>query len=261
MSGFRRGMIANATASDPMLKVPLTFTAEEAGATVALNVYGTCTIPGMHYRMGVAGDWMPYTAGTVLTLANIGDSCQFWNSAETLAINAYNSNYAKFVIPKKMSASGNIMSLLNWREDCYDQCFFALFTGAKITKAPLLPATELATLCYDYMFSYCALIEPPKLPATVLAYGCYRSMLASCPALTKAPTLPAETSVDHCYNNMLNGCSNLTEIRVHFTSWSDATYQWVYGVTSTGTFYKPSALPEEYGESRIPEGWTVVNID
>jgi hypothetical protein len=64
---------------------------------------------------------------------------------------------------------------------------------------------------------------------------------------------------------MFKGCTNLKEIIVHFTAYRVdanhlALFEWVKGVSSTGTFYKPSALPEQYGTDRIPEGWSVVNF-
>lgn len=64
--------------------------------------------------------------------------------------------------------------------------------------------------------------------------------------------------------NMFRDCSNLKKITVNFTSWGDATdafTNWVYGVAANGTFYKPVALPTEFGVNRIPVGWTVVNYD
>jgi len=64
------------------------------------------------------------------------------------------------------------------------------------------------------------------------------------------------------YQSMFYGCTKLSSIEVSFTSWTKATnqtYNWVYGVASSGTFTKPTALAEEYGTSRIPTGWTVVN--
>jgi hypothetical protein len=58
---------------------------------------------------------------------------------------------------------------------------------------------------------------------------------------------------------MLQGTS-INEIIVVFTDWSN-TYDFTYGINNSGgTFYKPSTLPEEYGEYAIPEGWNVVNI-
>ena len=64
-----------------------------------------------------------------------------------------------------------------------------------------------------------------------------------------------------CYNSMFYGCVRLSLIKVHFTAWGKQTSAWVSNVPSTGTFYKPSALPDEFSGDRIPTGWTVVNID
>jgi hypothetical protein len=63
-----------------------------------------------------------------------------------------------------------------------------------------------------------------------------------------------------CYNSMFSGCTNLNNINVHFSAWypSDATFNWVYNVTSSGTFTCPTILPKTYGTSKIPTGWTVV---
>ena len=62
------------------------------------------------------------------------------------------------------------------------------------------------------------------------------------------------------YTSMFEGCTNLSLIKVYFTAWGAQTNNWVTNVKSTGTFYKPTALPEEYGISKIPPDWTVVNI-
>ena len=80
--------------------------------------------------------------------------------------------------------------------------------------------------------------------------------------LTTAPALPATTLASYCYQTMFYGCSKLVSIEVSFASWTQATSQtdsWVNGVASSGTFTKPTALAPEYGISRIPTGWTVVN--
>ena len=101
---------------------------------------------------------------------------------------------------------------------------------------------------------------------TTLAIGCCRYMFRGCTGLTSAPELPATTLKAQCYNSMFKYCKNISIIKIHFTSWDMSTFTgktngWVSGVASTGTFYKPSSLPEEYGISKIPTGWTVVNID
>jgi surface protein len=59
---------------------------------------------------------------------------------------------------------------------------------------------------------------------------------------------------------MFYNCTNLNSINVNFSAWnpSEVTSNWVYDVSSSGTFTCPADLPEEFGTSRIPTGWTVV---
>jgi hypothetical protein len=269
MSERRRMMIANAL--DP-LKVPLTFTAEEAGATVALNVYGTCTIPGMHYRMGKSGLWLPYTAGTAIELPNIGDSVQFWNNASTLSTSQ--SNYAQFAFSNAggITASGNAMSLLNWSATVPAWGFaYLLRYTALLTSLPLFPSTQVGVAGYYCMCQGCVSLVNQKvsLPSPIIPNaGYYAAFMDS--SITEAD-IDGSTGMGDGYNSLsacFSNCTSLKVIRVKFTRWykdsasGDSYFAgWVKNVSATGTFYKPSALPEEYGVSRIPEGWTVVNID
>ena len=111
------------------------------------------------------------------------------------------------------------------------------------------------------MFSGCiSLTQAPVLPATTLAVKCYNSMFLNCSSLTQAPELPATSLTSNCYERMFYNCSNLNTINVNFLAWnpSNATNYWVNGVSSSGTFTCPDGLPEEFGSSRIPTGWTVV---
>ena len=142
-------------------------------------------------------------------------------------------------------------------------CYNSMFRGCTgLTNAPELPATTLAASCYNYMFSGCTeLMSAPELPATTLAVNCYGYMFHGCTGLTNAPELPATTLVRNCYQHMFEDCTNLSLIKVRFTTWGPQTSNWVSNIKSTGTFYKLSSLPEEYGTIKIPTGWAVVNID
>ena len=63
---------------------------------------------------------------------------------------------------------------------------------------------------YKFMFGKCTkLTKAPELPATELADSCYYGMFQGCSNLTKAPELPATELVIRCYDNMFNGCSKL----------------------------------------------------
>ena len=143
-------------------------------------------------------------------------------------------------------------------------CYRSMFQGCTgLTSAPELPATTLADGCYFSMFNGCTgLTSAPELPATTLSSYCYRLMFHGCTGLTSAPELPATTLAPNCYYSMFQGCTSLSLIKVYLISWGGGnTTDWLNNVSPTGTFYKPRALPEEYGANNIPTGWTVVNID
>ena len=242
--------------------IPLTLTAQQAGSTVTLNATGSPTVSGLHYRRGKSGEWLSYTIGTTVTLDNIGDSVQFWNSADRLSSGT--SNYVQFVLTGTVQAFGNTMSLLNYSRVCSDYCLVYLFSECRSLTLPAeLPAPTLASGCYQGMFYNCSgLLNAPVLPAVTLTARCYRTMFWGCSSLVYAPVLPAAVLQLECCQYMFYSCSSLASVNVAFTDWNSAnnsTYYWLYGVSASGTFTKPNGLPEENGESRIPSGWTVVN--
>ena len=243
---------------------PLTLTALTNGSKVTLNKVGSPPAVSLEYSTG--GAWSTYTIGTEITLTSAGDYIKFRGDNSTFSTTA--NNYYRFSMSGTIGASGNVMSLVDstlvsTTIPC-DFCFRSLFNGCtSLTTAPELPAMALAANCYNSMFYGCTgLTTAPALPATTLATNCYQSMFRSCTGLTTAPALPATTLATYCYYYMFYGCTKLSSIEVSFTSWTQAagqTLNWVGGVPSTGTFTKPTALIEEYGTSRIPTGWTVVN--
>ena len=142
-------------------------------------------------------------------------------------------------------------------------CYGNMFNGCtSLTTAPVLPAETLAVTCYLYMFGGCtSLVNAPVLPATTLATGCYLNMFQGCTSLTTAPELRATTLADSCYNSMFSGCTSLNYIKAMFTTapGETYTYEWVSGVSSTGTFVKNSAATwTTTGANGVPRGWTVV---
>ena len=144
-----------------------------------------------------------------------------------------------------------------------------MFRGCtSLTSAPALPAMVLGSICYSQMFRGCtSLSSAPELPATTLRYGCYSQMFRGCTSLSSAPELPATTLTAECYYNMFNGCTKLAYISAAFTEWnpSNATTGWVTNVSSSGTFYCPTALGTNdtitRGDNYCPTNWTVVNTD
>ena len=101
----------------------------------------------------------------------------------------------------------------------------------------------------------------PELPATTLASQCYDSMFSGCTSLTAAPALPATNLVWRCYYDMFSGCTNLSSVTMLATNIpadKKCLDNWLSGVASSGTFTKAAdmtTLPE--GTSGIPSGWTI----
>ena len=184
----------------------LTFTAEEAGSTVTLNVAS-----GSNFQYDLNGAGLTdYTAGTQITLANVGDYVRFRGKDTKF-------NWGNHVsLTGKVACSGNIMSLRldddGKVQGLTDYCFDSMFSDCTgLTSAPELPETNLAGYCYYYMFENCTnLTKAPELPATNLADSCYENMFFGCTSLTELPALPATTLANSCYGNMFNGCTSLT---------------------------------------------------
>ena len=240
MLGARTGAWAKSGSPTPAAYGGLRFTAEADNSTVQLTAVGSA--PAVTLVKSFDGvNWEDYAVGEVIELPSIGKYVYLAageGGNETFA--SSKSIYNRFVINGLVAASGDITSLRRFD----------------------LIQTPLAGHCYRNMFYGCTgLTSAPELPATTLALNCYYNMFYGCTGLTSAPELPATTLVANCYRNMFSGCTNISLIKVHFIAWGGQTSSWVSEVSPTGTFYKPTALPEEYGTSEIPTGWTVVNID
>ena len=143
-----------------------------------------------------------------------------------------------------------------------DCCYTYMFQNCtSLTSTPALPATTLSVSCYNGMFRGCtSLISiPDELPVTALTQGCYSEMFRGCTSLTKAPILPATTGEGSCYLLMFYGCSSLNYIKCLLTNIpANATLNWVFNVSSSGTFVKAANMNDWTRDiSGIPTNWTV----
>ena len=169
--------------------------------------------------------------------------------ATTLAVRCYSNMFAGCT----GLTSAPELPATTLANNCYD----GMFQGCtSLTTAPELPATTLADYCYSYMFRSCTgLTSAPELPATTLPKNCYDGMFQA-----TAPELPAETLASNCYGNMFNGCRNLNYIKCLATNISarNCTYNWVYGVSSRGTFVKDANMSSwRSGVNGIPNNWAI----
>lgn len=231
---------------------PLTFTAEEAGSTVAMTATSDAPAVTLEYTTDSGQTWLPFVVGeTVVTLAEIGNKVSIragaaGNERMSYSYTGDGSKLNTFTLTGRLSASGSIDSLLTQdpvayaagvqlSDGCYTRlfynctalkaapvlpstqlgiaCYRAMFAGTEITVAPALPATTLVDYCYHGLFSNCSyLTQAPALPATTLAVSCYTSMFKGCTALEKAPMLPATTLAPSCYKAMFEGCTSPMEL-------------------------------------------------
>ena len=263
---------------------PLTFKATQDGSTVKLTKVKLNTSVSFYCSFQTSRDggntWEDYTFDSAIRL-NAGDEVSFRTQYDRTGVNDLQSSYkyTRFTMTGKIEAWHNVMSL--YRKNDFatydpttaigDHWFYQLFGSCtSLTKAPALPATSLADSCYSTMFAGCtSLKEAPELPATKLYQSCYSSMFSGCTSLTKAPELHATTLASKCYTNMFYNCSSLNEVRCQMPSTlsekdissytgsvSDA---WLYGVSSTGTFYTNADANWPSGANGIPTGWNRTN--
>lgn len=128
---------------------PLCFTAEEDNSTVAMKTNGS-SAPSVSLEYSTDGrTWSPFVVGTTtVTLANIGDKMYMRaTSAGNTGMGRSMSDYNQFVMTGKISASGNVNTLLdqNGNATLTSYCYSYLFQGcASLTSAPELPSTTLA---------------------------------------------------------------------------------------------------------------------
>ena len=254
----------------------MTIDKSNSGETIiAPTVTGNLPNLNLQYRIN-NGEWSDFIVGTTADIkVGAGDAVQFKGVNESSLSMDYD-NYFNFDVSGLCHLSGNVMSLIDGVGETLEipnnLCFYRLFYNSKIktVSSDFLPATTLKEECYRSLFAYCDnLTTAPELPATTLANMCYAEMFSGCSALKQAPELPATTLVDSCYQYMFNYCSSLNYVKClaedgilndDGTSSSSLLY-WLSGVSSTGTFVKHDGVSYVTGDSGIPTGWTVKEVD
>ena len=228
-----------APAVDDITK-PLTFKATQDGSTITLKK-AVNAVGDFQTSSDGGNTWEDYTIGTSIAL-NIGDEVSFRAKSNRTSVQGDMIHFY-FEMTGKIEAWHNVMSLYRTNDfatykSVVNRAFFNMFWGCtSLTKAPALPATTLARLCYSCMF-----------------YGCL--------SLTKAPELPATTLADSCYFSMFSGCQSLKEVRISATKTAtgatDALDSWLENVSATGDFYcdPNSTIFPTNSASGIPANWT-----
>lgn len=206
----------------------------------------------LHYSLDGGENWILINNSSTSLTVNAGDTIQIkgynqvCDNAESRGggiLSEGSGSGLKYVF------YGNIMSLV--REDDFEN--MVTFPSSDMCFKEFFGSIYYGPACAGLVSA-----EHLILPATTLTEDCYREMFASCTGLTTAPELPAATLADCCYQSMFNGCSSLNYIKCLVPNISSTyTYNWTYGVSSTGTFVKNANATWTTGTSGIPNNWTV----
>lgn len=252
-----------------MLNTPLTFEALEYQTSISFyqSTYAvTDEMPVLEIEISTDGGntWITKQAVQYNSNGHVIASTVLLDAGEKVLVRGNNSAYGYysdsegaiapncgFFADSSCYVYGNIMSLID-----------------KNNFSTLREVTDYAFsyLFYDYndnLDGSWFLSHPDKkllLPALDLENWCYAFMFYNCTNLTVAPELPATTLTANCYQYMFRGCTNLNYIKAMFINLSptNATTNWVNGVSSTGTFVKnASATWTTTGDNGVPTGWTV----
>ena len=223
--------------------------------------YGGYTISNLEYSVNF-GDWKKVKANRGVTFGgkNGGLRLRGKNIKGTADPNdtriystitfIFDKDKEKDVNTNVMVAcTGDIRTLLDYSN--YDKVntsqarFLKLFNNCQaLTSAPKLPATDIASDCYNGMFYYCRYLQnAPELPATILKDQCYQNMFYACVSLTSAPKLPATKLAFNCYANMFSYCYWLKEApELPATTLAGQCYQDMF---TNCSFSKAPKLPAE----------------
>ena len=219
-----------------------------------------------------------------------GDDFKNQNNLATFA--------ARLFAGKNWTFNGLVLSSKNLSQYCYSNMFY---NCKNLVKVPELPAETLQDYCYSNMFSSCTgLTKTGQLSWTNTANRCCEYMFKGCTGLTEVSdtifsnnvNLTSECyygmfenctnitsvtiskknlphSADKCFGRLFAGCSSLSEIVYYCNKLGEDTntginhtYQWVQGVSSTGTWY--NAIQQNFtnmSDSEIPNGWLIKKGD
>ena len=178
----------------------VTFTADEEQKFKMKEYH--YTIKGLQYSVN-NDEWQDVVAGTEIPFGGTnGDLRLRGTNPNGTATNGSQKSFIEFTNHTvNVACTGDIRTLLDWRNyntvDTQNARFCGLFSACGVlTSAPELPATTLASECYEGMFFSCAKLESaPELPATTLANKCYEGMFYDCRKLSTVTMLALSTEI------------------------------------------------------------------
>ena len=223
-------------------ETPLTFTFAEDGVVTTLrNVYAVGDLD-LQYSIDDGKTWDAWTPNDdghwTHTAGKAGSTLMLKGDNKALGQSA--AAFRNFSFSRETAASGNLLSLVGYREELPDYCFFGLFSGC----------TTLTTA--------------PDLPATVLGKYCCASLFQGCTNLKTAPELPAIEGAYKCYQYLFYGCTALERVKVGFSSFDafrTGTTQWLRNagtsVAKPQFHWRGGSLLTRTDDT-VPERWSIL---
>lgn len=228
VADWKTGNTLNGT-TDVKDKTPYVTFSAPAEQTFKMVCYGGYQISNLQYSVNF-GDWKEVKANEGVTFGGQKGGLRLRGknlkgTADSNDTRIYSTITFTFDKDKEnnvntnvmVACTGDIRTLLDY--DHYETVstsearFVKLFNNCQaLISAPKLPATDIASNCYNSMFYYCRYLKnAPELPATILKDQCYQNMFYACVSLTSAPKLPATKLAFNCYANMFSYCYSLKE--------------------------------------------------
>ena len=183
-----------------------------------------------------------------------------YGDISTLKCTIYKSMFqGQFVV----EVSKNLLSNVTLSE----RCFYSMFYNCKyLTQAPDLLAQILVKECYKNMFGNCiALTQSPLLEAITSAEEACSGMFQGCSKLERSPIIKMKILASNCCYKMFYDCKNLNYITSYIDKdylGNDYTEQWLYYVSSSGTYYDRNTqilnnLLIDRSYNTVPEPWNI----
>lgn len=253
---------------------PFTFTALSSGTLVLAKTSDAPARLNLQYSYdGIYWMDIDFDNGLSLNLSKDDKVCFRSDSG----ISGYDGNwddgrpYIDWSGTAEIKLSGNILSVLSKENytsitelrgydfsNCFESCSLKITDASEL----LLPAKPGYHSYADMFARLTDLVYAPELPATELGEYCYYRMFHYCSSLVKAPVLPAKTLANGCYQDMFSDCISLNYVECYAENEVNDSnlWDWLYGVSASGTFKKVAGVEYPSGAGSIPSGWTVETI-
>lgn len=223
-------------------------------------------------------NWNIWDGKTILHPASQGNEYKLYvrgyNNSIITGPSAGSQRGAWHTTGSNISISGNLMTLLNWRnyikgipQTMGSYAFYCLFgKNDTIQSEEVINSiqdasnlvlgdkdTILATSACRSFFQHCKKLKyAPKLPAITLTERCYSSFFQRCTSLINAPKLPATTLAENCYNSTFYECASLINLpALPATTLPKACYAYMFAnctniklsTTQTDEYQTPYCIP------------------